>query len=126
MDRDDDRPRRRRRSPTRPRPSLRLSGATAQHPLRSGRITVSVRCPAEACAGGASATVAGVRLSSAPSSLRPDVAKMLTLRVSSRARAAIRRALRSKRSVVRTRVAVVAIDIAGNETTARRTIALRR
>lgn len=104
-------------------PLLRLRGTTAQHPLRSGRVTVSVRCPAEACAAGASARIAGVYLQSASRSLRPNVAKTLTLRLTTAARRAIRRALRSRR-IIRTRVAVDALDIGGNITTVKRRVTL--
>jgi hypothetical protein len=106
-------------------PLLRLRGATAQRPLRSGRVTVSVRCPAEACSAGASARIAGAYLQSASRPLRPNVAKTLTLRLTARARRAIRRALGARRSI-RTPVTVVALDAVGNPTTARRTMTLRR
>ncbi len=106
-------------------PALRVRGATAQHPLRSGRIAVRVRCPDEACAASASATVAGVRLSAAPKPMRANVATSLTLRLSTAARRAIRKALRSRRSI-HTRVAAVATDVAGNAVAKGRTITLRR
>jgi hypothetical protein len=106
-------------------PVLHVRGAATQQPLHSGRLSVTVRCPAEACATSASATVAGVRLASKPRNLRANVVKTLTLRISPRARAAIRRALRSRRNVP-VRVAVAAMDIGGNVTTAKRRITLRR
>jgi hypothetical protein len=106
-------------------PLLRLRGATAQHPLRSGRVTVSVRCPREACAAGASARIAGVFVQSPSRNLRPNVARTLTLRLTAGAVRAIRRALRAHRSI-RTPVTVVALDAVGNPTRARRTMTLRR
>jgi hypothetical protein len=106
-------------------PLLRLRGATGQHPLRSGRVTVSVRCPREACAAGASARIAGVYLQSPSRSLQPNVATTLTLRLTARARRAIRRSLRAHRSI-RTPVTVVALDAVGNPTKAKRTMTLRR
>ena len=106
-------------------PVVRLRDATTQRPLRSGRITVSVRCPAEACAASASTRVRGVYVQSAARRLRPNAAKTLTIRLPAAARRAIRRALRTQRTI-RTRVTVVALDALGNPTTARRTITLRR
>ena len=106
-------------------PLLRLRGATAQRPLRSGHIVVGVRCPLEACTAGSSARIAWVYVSYARRTMRPNVTKTLTLRLSAPARRAIRRALRSRRSL-RTQITVVALDAVGNPGLARRTITLRR
>ena len=106
-------------------PALRVRGAITQRALHAGRVVVTVRCPREACAATASATIAGVRRSSALAVLRANVARTLTLRLSASARRALRRALRSHTSL-RTRVTVLATDVAGNTTRARRTITLRR
>ncbi len=106
-------------------PLLRLRGATAQHPLRSGRVTVSARCPRETCVAIASARIAGVYVQSASRALRPNVGGPLTLRLTARGRWAIRRSLGTRRSI-RTRVTVVALDAVGNPTKARRTITVRR
>jgi hypothetical protein len=106
-------------------PLLRLRGATTQRPLRSGSVKVDFRCPLEACAASASATIAGDRLTSASRNARPGVVKTLTVRLPARARRSIRRALLAKRAV-RVRVAVVAIDPGANRTAVRRTIVLRR
>jgi len=107
-------------------PALRLSATTAQRPLRKGSITLLVKCPKEACAASASATVAGVRLKSSKLAVRRGTAgRTLRLALSGRAKRAIGSALRS-RSSIRTRVTVVAIDEAGNRSSARRMITLRR
>jgi hypothetical protein len=106
-------------------PGVRVRGASTQRALSAGRVVVSVRCPREACAASASATIAGARRSSEPAVLRANVAKTLTLRLSATARRALRRALRAHSSI-RTRVTVLATDVAGNTARARRTIALRR
>jgi hypothetical protein len=107
-------------------PALRLRGATVQRPLRRHALAVLVQCPAEACTARASATVAGVRLTTA----RLKVAKgssgrTLRLVFGARATRALRAALRS-RSSVRARVTVVATDAAANRATARRMVTLRR
>lgn len=107
------------------RPLLRLSGATAQHPLRRARIVVRARCPQEACRARATLLVGGVRLRSAEASLRAGVPRTLTLRLSRAARRTLGSALRSRRFMKRT-ITVVARDAAGNRTTAKRTVTLRR
>jgi len=106
-------------------PTLRVRGATTQHPLRSGRLVVRVHCPVEACTAIISARVAGVYLKAAPRRLPARGAASLALRLSPAARRAARRALRSRRSF-RTRVTAVALDGVGNLTTKRRTLTLRR
>jgi hypothetical protein len=108
-------------------PSLHLGGATVQRPLRGRRaLVVLVRCRGEACAASASATVAGVRLTAAKRTVRPSAAgRAVRLALPSRARSALARALRTKRSV-KVRVTVVARDAAGNRATGLRTITLRR
>ena len=106
-------------------PLLRLSGATVQYPLRRNRIVVTARCPREACKARATLLVAGVRLSSAEASLRAGVARTLTLRVPAASRRRIRSALRPRRPIKRA-VTVVARDAAGNRTTTKRTLTLRR
>ena len=107
------------------RPLLRLSGVTAQHPLRRARVVVRARCPLEACKARATMVVAGVRLRSAEASLRAGVTRTLTVRLSRAARRALGSALRSRRPLRRT-VTVVARDPAGNRTTAKRIVTLRR
>ena len=108
-------------------PSLRLGGATVQRPLRRSRaLVVLVRCRGEACVAGASATVAGVRVTARSRTVRPSTAgRSVRLALSARARRALSAALRKRRSV-NVRVAVVAHDGEGNRATARRTITLRR
>jgi hypothetical protein len=112
-------------------PSLRLGGATVQRPLRRSRdrshgLIVLARCRGEACLAGASATVAGVRVTAAGRTVRPSAAgRSIRLALPARARRALAAALRRRRSV-KVRVTVVAHDGEGNRATARRTITLRR
>ncbi|MEJ7826216.1 MAG: hypothetical protein WKF48_12345 [Solirubrobacteraceae bacterium] len=106
-------------------PALRLSGATRQRALLRNAISVHVRCPRKACSVVASTTAAGVRLKTPKRTVRTSPGRTLRIVLSTRARRAIRKTLRS-RSAVRTRVTVVAHDAAGNRTTARRTITLKR
>lgn len=106
-------------------PVLRLRGATLQRPLRRGGVVVTVRCPKEACAASASATVAHLKISAAKRNIAAGHSRTLRLALSPRARRALVAALRSRPSV-RTTVKVVARDGAANATTARRVITLRR
>jgi hypothetical protein len=77
-------------------PSLRLRGATVQRPLRRRGIVVTVQCRREPCAARASATVAGVRLTTATLAVRAGSGRAVRLAVSGRARRAIAAALRAK------------------------------
>jgi hypothetical protein len=107
-------------------PALRLRGATVQRPLRRHAVAVLVQCPAEACTARASATVAGVRLTTARLSVAEGSrGRTLRLVLGARATRALRAALRA-RSSIRARVTVVATDAAANRATARRTVTLRR
>ena len=106
-------------------PALTLSGARTQRPLSSRRVVVGVRCPKEACAASASMAVAGITLKAAPVAVARNRARTLRLALSANARRAVRRALRSRRSI-RARVVVIARDADGNARRSTRTITLRR
>ena len=106
-------------------PSLRLAGATVQRPLRSRALVVLAGCRLQACQASASATVAGIRLKSATRTVPASGRRTLRLALSARARRALGAALKAT-SRVRARVSVVARDAAGNRTTTRRTLTLRR
>ena len=69
--------------------------------------------------------IAGVYIQSEPEILRAGATRSFALRLSRAARRAVRRTLRSRRSI-RLRVGALAIDHAGNSTPKRRTVTLRR
>jgi thermitase len=104
-------------------PVLELAGPARQR--AGGRITLVARCPAEACRVRAAGTALRRRLRAASASIAAGGRARLALRVSRPALNAIRRALRRRRAVS-VRVTVTATDAAGNTTTRRRTIRLRR
>ena len=106
-------------------PTLRLRGATIQRPLRTNHLVVTAQCRHEACVAKATATVARVKLASRNTAVRRGASRTLTLTLTRRARRALGVSLRSGRRV-RVRVLVVARDAAGNRTSARRTLTLRR
>ena len=106
-------------------PALRLHATAVQRPLRRRAVAVGVTCPTEACTASASATIAGVRVTSARLELPKGAGRTLRLALSPRALRSVRAALRSRPSI-RTRVTVLATDAAANRATARRTITLRR
>lgn len=112
-------------APDRTPPVVRLRGATIQRPLTRNGVVVDVQCPAEACAVSASATVAGAKIKAASRNQRAGSNRPLRLALSAKARHALRSALKRHRSV-RTTVAVLCRDGAGNRTTARRKITLKR
>ena len=106
-------------------PKATLSGARIQRPLRDRRVAVRVTCPTEACSASASMAVAGVTLKAAAAPLKKGRARTLRLVLTAKARLAVRRALRSRRSI-RARVVVVARDADGNAVRVTRAITLRR
>ena len=112
-------------------PALRLSGATVQKVLRQRGVLVVAACPAEACTATAKGKVS-IRRSAKVFRLTPvtkQVAKggkaTLKLKLKRGALRAIGRALK-KGKRVSAKVAVTAKDAAGNVTTKRRTIRLKR
>jgi subtilisin family serine protease len=104
-------------------PVLELSGSTRQRAART--LVVRARCPAEACRLTAAGTALRRRLRAATGAVPAGGTARLVLRVGRPALKAIRRALRRRRKVS-VKVTVVATDAAGNATTRRRTIRLRR
>ncbi|HEX8084690.1 MAG TPA: S8 family serine peptidase [Solirubrobacteraceae bacterium] len=104
-------------------PVLTLASSARQR--AGGRIVVRARCANEPCRLTAAGAVLGRRLRAATASAGAGVDARLVLRVSRPVIRAIRRALRRRRKVS-ARITVTAIDAAGNVTTKRRTIRLRR
>ena len=112
-------------------PALQLSGATAQKVLRQRRVFVVAACPAEACKATGKGRVS-VRRSAKVFKLTPVTKQIskggkatLKLKLKRNALRAITRALK-KGKRVGAKVTVTAKDAAGNITTKRRTIRLRR
>jgi hypothetical protein len=112
-------------------PALTLTGRRVQHAVRAGRVVVGVACPLEACVARAAIRLAlpgAARVFTLRSSARHIAAggrARLVLRLRGRARRALRRRL-DRRGPVRAKIAITAGDAAGNMTTARRVVALRR
>jgi hypothetical protein len=110
-------------------PVLRVTGARAQRVLRRGALLVDARCPAEACAASAIATIAvpgakrALRLAARERALRAGSAATLRLVLDARARAALRHALRARRALT-AKVRVTVTDAAGNQTIAGRSVRL--
>lgn len=109
-------------------PALELGGSTRQR-ASAGFLTVTVRCPAEACRAAATGVVrVGAkrhRLRAATAAIQAGARGRLRLRIGRPALKAIRRALRGRKRLT-AKVTVVATDAAGNATTKRRAIRLRR
>jgi hypothetical protein len=99
--------------------------------VRQKGIVVQVRCPAEDCTATARGTVSvpgasrTYRLKPATKRIARGRTARLKLKFSKRALKAVRGALR-KRKKVSARVTVTVSDAAGNGTTQRRTIRLKR
>jgi hypothetical protein len=110
-------------------PAAVLSGKTIQKAGSS--IVVEVSCPTEACTATASGTVnvpgasKVYKLKGASANVPKGGKARLKLKVPSKARKAIKRALRRKKKI-KAKVTVTARDAAGNKTTRKRTIRLKR
>jgi Bacterial Ig domain len=112
-------------------PALQLSGATVQRVLRQRGVLLVVACPAEACTAtakgkvvvGGSAKV--YRVTPATKELAGGAKATLKLKLRRTVLAAIGRALRRGKKVS-AKVTVTARDAAGNVTTKRRSIRLKR
>jgi hypothetical protein len=112
-------------------PSLAVTGGGAQRVIHLRGVRVVVSCPAEACAATAKGKVL-VRRSAKVYKLLPatkQIAKAgkatLKLKLKRRALAAIGRALKARKRVS-AKITLTARDAAGNVTTKRRVIRLRR
>jgi lysophospholipase L1-like esterase len=112
-------------------PALRLSGAPVQRVLRQRGVRVVVACPVEACTATARGKVVvrgsarRFKLRSATKQIAKGARATLKLRLQEKALTAIGRALGRGKRVTAT-VTVTARDAAGNATTKRRTIRLKR
>jgi hypothetical protein len=112
-------------------PALALSSRRSQRALHADGIVVAVRCPAEACAASATASIVMPRARRALKLVLP--ARAIAAGATSRlrfvprgiARRRIRAALR-ERSSLKVTVRVVAADAAGNRTAAKRTVRVTR
>jgi hypothetical protein len=112
-------------------PALQLSGATAQKVLRQRGVLMMVACPAEACTATAkgrvsvrgSATV--FKLTRVTKQFSKGGKATLKLKLKRSALTAIGRALKASKRLS-AKVTVTAKDAAGNVTTKRRTIRLKR
>jgi hypothetical protein len=108
-------------------PLIQLTGQRRQRAAARGAIVVAVSCPAERCAAAAITKLRlprarrPLRLSSRPSLVEPAHGAQLRLVLSRNDRARVRRALRSRPSLVAT-IRVVAIDAAVNRTVGTRTV----
>jgi len=109
-------------------PPLTVTGRTPQRLGAGGTLTVGAASGAEACTVTASGTVrvrgAVFKLRQARATLAVRGKATLRLRLTARALAAVRAALRQRRTVV-ARITLVAVDAAGNRTARTRTIRLR-
>jgi hypothetical protein len=111
-------------------PVLAMRAKPIQHPLDRGAIIVEASCPAEACSVRARGTLSlpgaskVYRIKSAARQLPRGGRAKLKLRLTSRVRRALGRAL-DKRKRIRARVSVTARDVAGNSTVARRIVTLK-
>jgi hypothetical protein len=112
-------------------PPLKLRGKRVQDPVRRRAIVVEAACPVEACVANARGTIAlpgAARVRKVRSSARqiPKGGKAaLTLRVKPRLRRTLRSAF-TRHGRLKAKVAVTALDAAGNATTARLVVRLRR
>jgi hypothetical protein len=110
-------------------PVLRVTGARTQRALRRRALLVDARCPAEACVASAIATIAipgakrALRLAARERALGAGKPATLRLVLDARVRAAVRRALRARRSLT-AKVRVIVTDAAGNQTIAGRSVRL--
>lgn len=111
-------------------PAATLSGKTLQRAGSS--IAVEVSCPNEPCTATASGTVSVpggaskvYRLGGASANVPKGGKATLKLKLPRKARRAIKRALRSKKKI-KAKVTVTTSDHAGNRTTLKRTIRLKR
>jgi beta-glucanase (GH16 family) len=103
-------------------PRVLLSGSRAQ---RLGRtMSVTAACPDEVCRATATATVRTHRLAAPTAVIARGSRATFRLRLSTRTRAAVRRALRAHRRVV-AEVSVRAVDAAGNARVLTRRVTLR-
>jgi subtilisin family serine protease len=110
-------------------PKLTLRSVSPQRAATTGRLSFVARCKT-ACAVSASGTASSARgrtfkLGRASRSLRGGRRARLTLRLSPRARAAMRRALARRRKAVAV-VTVIAVDGRGSRVRAKRTVRIRR
>jgi hypothetical protein len=110
-------------------PAAELSGKRTQRAGRS--IAVVVSCPAEPCTATATGTVSTpgaakvYKLGSATANIPKGGKATLELKVPGKARRTIKRALRRKQKI-KAQIVVTAHDAAGNKTTRKRTIRLKR
>jgi hypothetical protein len=102
-------------------PRLELRIAAVQHPLATGGIVVSVRCPDHDCLAGASAAF-GTRIRRAPAR-EPALRGFTTLTAA--VPRAIRRDIRAGRTV-HAEVSAIAVDTAANPTSRHRLVTLVR
>lgn len=111
-------------------PRSTVAATSPQRVDSRGRIAVRAGCPDEPCTATARGTLsvpgaaATFRLGPVTASVAQGKTARLALRLSSRARSAVRRAL-AKRRVVKARVTVTVADAAGNAGRTTRTIRLR-
>jgi hypothetical protein len=112
-------------------PALRLRARSSQRAVRQKGIVVEVRCPTEACTATAQGTVSvpgaarTYRLKSATKQIRRGGKAKLKLKFSKKTLKVVKRAL-SKRKKIKARVTVTVKDAAGNRTTKKRSIRLKR
>lgn len=112
-------------------PALRLGGAASQKVLRQRGMLVVARCGAEACTATAKGSVAVpgaarvFKFTPVTEQISTGGKATLKLRLKRKALRAIRRALKAGEKL-RAKVTVTAKDAAGNVTTTRRTIRLKR
>jgi ribosome-associated protein YbcJ (S4-like RNA binding protein) len=110
---------------------LRLRASSSQRAVKQKGIVVEIGCPAEACTATVRGTVSvpgaarNYRLRSLTKQIRTGGKAKLKLKFSKRVLKATARALRRHRKV-RARVTVTVKDAAGNATTQRRSIRLKR
>jgi hypothetical protein len=108
-------------------PVVRLAGATRQRALHRGAVVVLARCPMEGCTASATATlrvpgtVRAFRLAARKRALPAGQLTPLRLLLDARLRAAVRRAVHARRTLM-AKVVVTVADGAGNATTAARTV----
>ena len=111
-------------------PALRLGGRRLQRGLKTRAVLVRARCPEEACTVGATGRLEvpkkrSFKINAPTKRLVAGQTATLKLKLKRRVRLAARRSL-ARHSAVRARIKVIAADLAGNPTSASRTIFLRR
>lgn len=112
------------------KPVLSVGGKRIQDPIGRGAIIVEATCPAEACIAQARAAIPlpgaakTYRIKSTPRQLAKGAKAKLTLRI----RSSLKRKLRSvlERRTLRIKITITARDIAGNTTSVKRVIKLKR